>query len=73
MRNSNVIFRLDDVYHLILKLMASTDEKLTSSYFPHLRKVEKTLQNADEYTERVIEPPLKDKSIKSDNGDEEEW
>ena len=53
--------------------MASVDEKLASSYFHYVRKVEKTFQNADEYAEQVIQLQLNDASIESDNEDEEEW
>ena len=63
---------MNGVYNLILEVMASIDEKLASSYFHHVWKVEKTFQNVDEYAERVIEPQLKDENVESDNGDEEE-
>ncbi|CAF1607429.1 unnamed protein product, partial [Didymodactylos carnosus] len=68
-RDQNTTFRQDDVKQLIEQFM---DDKLASSYFHHVYKVEEMYKTADEIMEEEIEPHLQSDNEETGSDDDEE-
>ncbi|CAF1538729.1 unnamed protein product, partial [Adineta ricciae] len=70
--DQNATCRQDDVKQLIEQFMVAMDDKLASSYFHHVYKVEEMHKTADEIMEEKVEPALQSDSEETDSGDKEE-
>ncbi|CAF1328425.1 unnamed protein product [Rotaria sordida] len=71
-RDQNTTFRQNDVKQLIAQYMVAMDDKLASSYFHHVYKVEEMYRTADEIMEEEIEPHIQSESEETDSDDNEE-
>ncbi|CAF1352201.1 unnamed protein product [Rotaria sordida] len=71
-RDQNTTFRQDDVKQLIEQFMVAMDDKLATSYFHHVYKVEEMYKTADEIMEEEIEPHMQSDSEETDSEDDEE-
>ena len=71
-RDKNTTFRQADVKQLIEQFMVAMDDKLATSYFHHVYKVEEIHKTADEIMEEEIEPHIQSDSEEIDSEDDEE-
>ena len=71
-RDQNTTFRQSDVQLLIEQFMTSMDDKLATSYFHHVQKVEETFKKADAFVEETIEPDLQDDYRETDSEDDQD-
>ncbi|CAF1430651.1 unnamed protein product [Rotaria sordida] len=70
--DQNTAFRQNDVKQLIEQFMMTMDDKLASSYFHYVYKVEEMYRTADEIKEEEIEPHIQSESEEIDSDDDEE-
>ncbi|CAF4152552.1 unnamed protein product [Rotaria sordida] len=71
-RDQNTTFRQNDVKQSIKQFMMAMDDKLASSYFHHVYKVEEMYRTADEIMEEEIEPHIQSESEETDSDDDKE-
>ncbi|CAF1262526.1 unnamed protein product [Rotaria sordida] len=71
-RDQNTTFRQNDVEELIKQFMMAMDDKLASSYFHHVYKVEEMYRTADEIMEEEIEPHIQSETEETNSDDDKE-